>query len=175
MSVILDNLDRDRAAGASRFLATGATVGDEPLVIDLPQPQGALQGSHWIVEQLMLTAHLTVRQPLTAGVPPITGLFLCPPATPIETLAQAVAGWNRDARPYPLPLNGCYCCSTAIVGTGGFAMALVMNAGFKISVPSGWFLRAIVTCQAGNAAPGPGALSAGTLFALLRQELDECA
>ena len=165
---VFDNLDRLRAAAVSRLAASALTTGDEPLIVDLKQPGGALQGKHWIFEHLVLIANLTTRSPIVSGAGPITGLFLCPPATPTETIAEAIAGWSLDARPLPVPA----CCSMAALGTGQFALSIIMSPGFKMTCPSGWFMRAIVTCQAGTATPGPGVGSEGRLTALVMEEYD---
>jgi hypothetical protein len=50
---------------------------------------------------------------------------------------------------------------------------MVLATGFKITVPDQWFLRAIVVCNAGAAAPGPGVNSIGRLTALAIPESDD--
>jgi hypothetical protein len=168
-------LDRQRATGAQPYSAsttpngTSLTTGDEPLIIDLLLP--SYPGKHWIVEQLSLRATLITRGPTTAGgFPPNTGLFLCPPGTPSESLTEAQAGINLAARPLMLPM-GPPGANVATVGVT-FAFALQLAAGFKCTVPYGWFLRAIVSCLQGTATPGPGAGSSGMLTALAVLEND---
>jgi hypothetical protein len=167
-------LDRQRAAGAQVFSASNISVGDEPLIVDLMLPGYA--GQHWIVESLSLVAGLTTRTPaLSGGFPPNSGLYLCPPNTPSETLAQAQAGINLDARPILLPM-GPPGSAVGTVGAGAFAAggtwALTLAHGFKITVPYLWFLRAIVVCAQGTATPGPGINSIGRFSALAYRESD---
>jgi hypothetical protein len=172
-----NELDQIRAAGAQHFALAGTTAGDEPLTIDLaltPTP-----GKHWIVEHLCLIAQLQTRAPAdNRGFPPLSGLFLCPPGTPIESLATAQSTWLIEARPILLPMGlpaGDF-GSIAVADAAPFPYALVMAPGFKVTVPQGWFLRAIVTCQQGTATPGPGVNSRGILRALAYQEVDNvCA
>lgn len=164
----MDTLDIVRAAGVGEKSASQSTTGDEPLVIDLVLSSRV--DVHCIVEQLTLIANLTVRQPGTMGTAPISGLFLCPPSTPRESLADAQAGWNVSARPYLLPAMDPYIDSAIVGAAPNFAIAMSLQAGFKITVPALWFLRAIVTCQAGTPTPGPGAQSNGLLRALYIEE-----
>jgi hypothetical protein len=127
------------------------------------------------VEQITAMTNLAVRAPSgTNGYPPLSGLFLCPPDTPGETLAQSVAGWVPEARPILLP-QGLPGGNFATIGAAGppFPFAMTLAAGFKVTVPWGFFLRAIVVCAAGVAAPGPGAASFGTLTALATFEADD--
>ncbi len=174
MSPIIEP-DVERAAAANELFASATTTANENLIVDL-KPTPTIN-RHWIVEHLTLTANLTVRAPATTtGFPPLTGLFLCPPNTPVEPLATAQVGWLQDARPFLLPM-GLPAGDFGTIGAGPpFAFALVLAAGFKISVPNGWFLRAIVACAQGTATPGPGAGSIGRLRALCLLENDNpCA
>jgi len=162
-------LDRARSAGVTYRAMAGATTGDEPLIIDLVLPPVA--DAHHIIEELVLVAHLVTQRPdPTDGQVPISGLFLCPEATPTETLAEAVAGWSQVARPFPLSI----CVDTVPIGTGGFALSYILTSGYKLDIPQRYFLRAIVNCAPGTAAPGPGAGSAGVFRALIRTERDRC-
>lgn len=169
--IIWNNLDRQRAAGVALKLArVNATVADEPLIVDLIPP--ADPRYHYIAEAIAFVAHLVTRRPdPTVGVVPISGLYLCPPETPTETTAQAVAGWNAEARPFPLSS----CVDSVPIGAGPpFAFSVTHAPGFKITIPVGFFLRAIVVAAPGTATPGPGAGSFGTLRALLHREVDVC-
>lgn len=165
-----------RAAGATLQYAEAVTVGDEPLIIDLPLPP--TPGCHWIVETGSMIANLTLRTPndptTVNGVPPLTGLYLCPANTPRETLAEAVAGWNRFARPILLPLGPPGGDLSAIGAAGPpFPFALTLAAGLRVTVPFQWFLRAIVVAAAGTAAPGPGIGSAGRFSVTATLESDD--
>lgn len=157
------------------FWATNAsaiTVGNEPLIVDLlVNRTGSGNEERMLLRHLQLLATLTLQFPGVQGVPPITGLFLCPPATPIESLADAIAGYSRLARPIALPLNDPY-TSVAIIGAGpATAITLTLAPGGEIPVPNGWILRAIVNCAAGTAVPGPGLGSTGILNAVLEIEI----
>jgi len=163
--------DTSLRSALSRYSQTVLTVADEPMIVDLVVSANA--GQHWVAERISFLASLTSRAPDTRGVPPICGLFLCPPGTSKETNAQAVAGWNPQARPVALPLNDPY-LNTAIVGTT-FAVQMVLAPGQRVTIPFGWFLRAIIVCAAGSATPGPGAASSGELTAMMTEEFDgEC-
>ncbi len=162
-------LDRQRAKSAQPFSAQAVTVGDEPLIVDLQLP--ATPGKHWIVELVSFVATLALRGPSTAGgFPPNSGIFLCQPGTPGESLAEAQAGINMAARPILLPLG----IPGANVGTVGasFTWAMTSQAGMKTTVPLGYVLRAIVSCLQGTATPGPGVGSRGTLTVLATLEDD---
>jgi len=164
-------LDRIRSAATQPYSASAVTVANEPLIVDVLFPSNP--GEHYIIELATLKANLTVRQPNAAGsFPPLSGLFLCPPGTPTELLAEAQAGWSMNARPVLLPL-GPPGANVGTIGAGpAFAFALVLAPGFKITVPYGWFLRAIVTCAQGTLTPGPGALSLGVLTVMACKERD---
>ncbi len=165
-------LDRARAAGVQSFAATFTSAADELMIIDLLLP--GKPDEHWIVEQASLIAGLSTRAPTAAGgFPPNTGIFLCPPSTPSESLAESIAGVNLAARPIMLPL-GPPGNAVATVGAGpfAFAFALQLAPGFKCTVPYQWFLRAIVSCAQGSATPGPGVGSRGTFTALAVRETD---
>ncbi len=166
-------LDRQRAAGLQNLTGSTTTTGQEPLIVDLPIPQ--TPGKHYIVEQVSLIALLVTRGPSTAAAfPPNTGLFLCPPGTPKETLADATAGMNIAARAGVMLPMGPPGSNVATIGAGAFpfSFALTSAPGFKMTVPYGWFLRAIVNCLQGSATPGPGTGSIGVLSAMLYQEND---
>lgn len=159
-------------SGLSPYGATTTTTGQEPLVVDLTF--AAQAGFHWVAERIVFVSNLVTRAPNSSGVPPITGLYLCPPGTRPESLTDAQASWNPAARPIPLPLNDPY-LNYALVNVSGvtqYALMMVLAPGQRVTVPYGWFLRAIVTCEAGQASPGPGTGSTGTLTALMTQERD---
>lgn len=165
-------LDRIRAAGVQKISASTTTTGQENLIVDLTPPH--LPGYHYIVEQASLIAGLVTRGPSTAGgYPPATGLFLCPPGTPGESLAEAQAGIVLAARPILIPLGppGAN-VNTVGAGTFAFSYALTSAPGFKCTLPYGWFIRAIVACLQGTATPGPGTGSQGILSVLCYQEKD---
>lgn len=165
-------LDRQRAAGVQLFQASTTTVGNEPLIVDLMLP--GFSGQHWIVEVASLIAGLTTLGPsLSGGFPPNSGIFLCPPATPSESLTAAAGGIVLAARPLLLPLGPPgSAVATVASGTFPFTWAMTMAPGFKATVPYLWFLRAIVSCAQGAVAPGPGAGSIGNFSALAYRESD---
>ncbi len=171
--MIPEQLDRQRATGAQLLTARVTTTDDSPLIVDLmPSP---VQKCHWIIENLCLMASLASRAPSTpGGYPPLTGLFLCPPGTLPETLAQAQTdNWNMAARPILLPM-GLPGGDFAELGVAPpYAMALSLAAGYKLTVPINWFVRAILTCAQGTATPGPGSGSIGVLSALATLETDK--
>lgn len=168
-------LDRARAAATQPYFASTITTGNEPLIVDWIPPQSSTVGEHWIVFNASLKANLTAKQPNTStAFPPLTGLFLVPIGTEVETLAQSAAGWNMNARTILLPLGppGAAVATIAAGPPYAFALTLATVSG-PLTVPYGWMLRAIVVCDAGNAAPGPGALSNGILTVFAMRERDK--
>lgn len=164
-------LDRIRAAGLTQYSASTLTAANEPLTVDLVLPQ--TPGEHYIIETASLLANLTVKQPNTApGFPPLTGLFLVAIGTAPESTAEAAAGWAMNKRGLLLPLGPPGAAVATIVAGPPFAFALTLAPGFKITIPYGFMLRAVVVCDAGNAAPGPGAASLGVLTAFVYKERD---
>jgi len=169
----MPELDRHRASALELKSASAVTVGDEPLIVDVVPPTDP--NIHYIVESVTFLATLTGKRPSTQGAPPVSGLFLCPPNTPIETLAEAQAGWNPNARGFGLPLNDPFLDSAIVGGLGApFALQLTLDTGFKRTIPKGYFIRAIIVAQAGDVAPGPGVGSTGVLSVLMTRERDLC-
>ena len=165
-------LDRARARSAQLYSATNATVGDEPLIVDFFQPGGTSQSQHWMLWGVTLIATLTTRQPDIRGVPPGTGLYLCPPGTPSESLTEAQSGLVTAARPFPLPLADPYINVQQVGAIPTFAVSIVSQVGRLIVLPKQWFVRAIVVCQQGSVTPGPGVGSRGILSVLASIEDD---
>lgn len=169
-------VDRDvlRAAAVQQYSALVTTAGDEVLVVDLAPP-AAFANKHWIVEQLTFIASIAVRA-ISQGISPISGMFLCPPGTPAEQSSDttdATIGWTRSARGILLPIHD-PSMAVAQIGAGPpYAIAMVVEPGFKFTVPKQWFLRAILSCAPGTVTPGPGAGSIGELKALCVPEPDD--
>lgn len=164
-----------RSTAVRYYEQTARVTDDSPLIIDIDALKQGYQGmnvSRKRIKHVSFVGHLALRFPTTGGTPPITGLFLCYRTTPVETLVQAVAGWNPDARPIALPLQEPY-TSVAIIGAGP-ASALTMQTapGLDLELPPDMFPRAIIVCQAGNVAPGPGAGSFGRLTIALEETTD---
>lgn len=147
---------------ASLVQAFGATVGDEPLIVDLQLPM-IQPGQVGVLLAASFIATLTTRQPDTRGLPPNSGLFLCPQGTPIETAAEAIAGFNAGARPFALPLNDPYLNVAQVGAAPTYTLQMVTPPGIQHPVPTNNFIRAIIVCQQGSATPGPGLGSRGTL------------
>lgn len=84
-------LDR---ANATAFRSNNATTAaNEPMVIDLPSPN---IGSHWVLQGLSLQGVATVFAPRPS---PLTGLYLVPNGSPVESAADVAAlGFNPQAR-----------------------------------------------------------------------------
>ena len=136
------------------------TVGDETLIVDY-MPNIAI-GQVVIATMLTFLGTLSTRQPDTRGTPPNSGLFLCPPGTPSESITQATAGINVDARPIPLPLNDPYLNVASVGPAPSYALQMITAPGLFV-IPATWFVRAIILCNSGSATPGPGANSVGRL------------
>jgi hypothetical protein len=163
-------LDQIRAGGISLIGQSSPVLTDDsPLVIDLKQPS-AFVGKHWIVEHVCFTALLKVRAPVNGT--PVNGLFLCPPGTPDgENLALASTGIgiNLAARPITLPVTE-RAIPVEQIGLGQWVVNITLVPGFKMTIPGSWWLRAILNCQPGQPAPGPGTGSYGVLQATAAQE-----
>lgn len=84
---------------------TVTTVGSESLVVNLKQDEGGLgrPNVHWSVEQLTFLGTATVQVPAAEDM--LSGLWLCPPNTPTESLLDGQAGGNFLARPYWIPIQ----------------------------------------------------------------------
>jgi hypothetical protein len=165
-----DTLDRVRATGATPQTQTvlmadlGGGVNDNPMIADWIPAQ--TQQNHWIVEQVAFVGTCVVRAP---ALQPVSGLYLCPQSTPIESLADAQNGWNQNARPFPIPTDIAV-ANITVAGSPEFAIIMTARAGFKFTLPPGWFVRAIVVSAPGLAAPGPGLGSNGSLNLLATLE-----
>jgi hypothetical protein len=134
----------------------------EPIVIDLKQPNNGLSNAaHWIVDWISFIGICTQQAPAAY---PVSGFFLCPQNTPAETLATAQAGLNLDARPITIPLIDVSINAPNIVGVG-YIVAITARLGRRLVVPSGYFLRTIISCVPNNPQPGPGPLSVGRMRA----------
>ncbi len=161
---------------AVRYYEQVARVTDDsPLIVDIEALKLGYQGINQTrkrIKHVSFVASLALRFPTTGGVPPITGLYLCYRTSPGETLLQAQTGWNGDARPIALPLDDPY-VSVAIVGAGpASALRMATVPGLDLELPPDMFPRAIVVCQAGNVAPGPGAGSWGRLTIAIEETTD---
>lgn len=154
------SLDQIRASFVNERSASALAVANEILFADIALP--ALQDRHYVVEMLSLVGRCTALAPLE---PPVSGLFLVS-----QDAANPLAvPWSAAQRGIPLPLSACYCCEVALGAQ--FAIGYVMQPGFKITVPRGFFLRGIIQC--GDAAPeGPGVGSTLLLKALVIEEPD---
>lgn len=148
------------------------TTGDENIIVDLDPNQAGIASQVAMVLMLSFLGTLTTRQPDTRGGPPISGLFLCPKGTPIETLTQSQAGVNVDARPIVIPLADPALNVSTVGAVPTYIVGMQTQSGLIIPVPAGWFLRAILACNQGTATPGPGAGSIGKLTALISLQGD---
>lgn len=160
------SLQQQRASLASPRYANGRTAAAEPLVIDLPV--APKPGEHWVLDSIAASGFISTAVP-PAGqlLSPVSGFFLVPQNTPPETLAQAQAGVNLEARTIPLPV-----LASIVPLVTGWSYAIYYNGVPGKTIPSGWTIRMIVSCNPGDAAPGPGALSTGLLVATVSPELD---
>jgi hypothetical protein len=141
--------------------ASAFTVGWEPLQCDLLP---ALQGHYYVVRQISALGVL-----VTNLLPPgavVSGLYVVRASDPLESLADATAGFSMDARG-PHRLNTEY-YSEAIGAR--FAFSLTAQLYQPLIIPTGYTIRAIVTPNPGTATPGPGAGSSLTLSAALSDE-----
>lgn len=134
----------------------------ETLICDLAQPNDGLSNDkHWAIKWITFLGIMTGQAPAAA---PISGLFACPKGTPKETLAQAQAGIFFDARQIPIPTDNPSMSAPLVPGQGNILqLAVVFDEPYI--VPSGYFLRVIVSCAPGTAQPGPGPGSSGRLRA----------
>lgn len=164
---IAPSIQQQRSTLVSPRYAAGVTLGNEPLVIDLPV--APKPGEHWILDNVTAEGTLTLAAPPAGQLAsPVSGFFLIPQNTPPETLAQAAAGISFDARTIPLPILA----SIVPLAAGGWAYALFYNGVAGRTIPAGWTIRMIISCNPGVAAPGPGVGSTGLLIATVSPEQD---
>jgi len=159
-------IPKNWALRAQIYTASAETVGDEPLIVDLRVPGFNDPNRHGIILRVdgLVTIPPGGRSPDIRGVPPNSGLYLCPESTVSENEVEATAGIVAQARPLALPLNDPY-LDVAQVGLG-FSIALV-GIDTPYVVPKNWFLRLIINARQGEATPGPGVGSVGRLRALV--------
>jgi hypothetical protein len=158
----------DSARQNQRSATSPATVGFEPLIIQLPAPLG---NTYWLVTQIQALIFCTnppQDPPFGPGVNPASGLFITPQQDVGETLAQAQATINPRTRAIGL--------DTAVNATFNFVTSQYLvqyiwrSGAGPLVVPEGFVLLAIMTPHPGTATPGPGAGSVGQLNALLSVE-----
>jgi hypothetical protein len=169
----VSELDRSRAATAQTFSNAYLATADEPMLIDLIPAIFGKPMAHCMIWGVSFTINIpsTGRPPDARGLPPNSGLWLCPPGTLPETLGMAQVGLTLAARPYALPLNDPY-LNVANVNLG-WSVQMTAQLGTQHVLPMGWFIRAILNCQQASATPGPGVGSQGILTAMVSQETDQ--
>lgn len=157
---------QQRSSLASPVYANGITAGNEPLVVDLPR--APKPGEHWIMDSISASGVITVAIP-PAGqlLSPVAGFFLVKQNELPESLADAQAGVNMNARTIPLPV-----LASIVPLPVGWAYSVYYNGVPGKTIPAGWTIRFILSCNPGTAAPGPGALSTALLIAIISPELD---
>lgn len=143
---------------------------DGPMVIDL-DPR-VLPEDQWVIEGVSGIAGLKNAPSTSNWLPPVSGIFLCPPSTPVETNLSAAFDINLRTRPVPIPLDP-YTAFRAIPSTGLTvgAIGMVGQSGFQVSVPGGWFIRFLLITEPGGngiTRTGPGEESYGKLTAMVR-------
>jgi len=155
----------------------------DPFVIDydpkvLPEDQWIIEGVSALFDVAAAPAILAPGPPIIyadSWKPPVSGLYLCPQGTDTETTDLARGDMNFRSRPVPIPLDP-YTEFRSIpsASAGAFtvgAIQFVGQSGFRVTVPGGWFIRALLVLNPGVAAPndvGPGAGSFGKLTAVVR-------
>lgn len=166
LSKIFPSVQQQRSTLAAPRYMSGVTVGNEPLVVDLPV--APKPGEHWILDSIAASGFISVAIP-PAGqlLSPVAGLFLVKQNEAPETLAQAQAGVNFAARTIPLPV-----LASIVPLPIGWAYAIYYNGVPGKTIPAGWTIRLVICCNPGTAAPGPGAASTGDLIAIISPELD---
>lgn len=164
-------IPREWATRAQIYSVINETAADEPLIVDMRLPLFSDPSRHAIVLRLdgLVTIPATGRMPDIRGIPPNSGLFLCPQGTPIETLADAQAGLLAEARPLAIPLNDPFLDVSQIGAGFGIQIAAI---DLPLVVPKNHFLRMIINARQGAATPGPGAGSIGRLRAQIVSEDD---
>jgi hypothetical protein len=146
---------------------------DGPMVCDLSLQ--VLPEDQWIIEGVSFQASVALAPSGDDWKPPVSGLFLCPLGTEPETQDDAARDLNLRSRQVPIPLDPYTgfrnIVSTLPGATNVGAVQMVGQSGFQVSVPGGWFIRAILVLFPGGdgiVGTGPGTNSYGTLRALVR-------
>lgn len=151
--------------------AEGVQDPNGPMTLDLDP--NVLPEDQWIIEGVSFMGMTKIAPVDGRWLPPVSGLYICPPGTAPETQELANYQLNLRARPIPIPLDPYSGFRTFAAGISLWAGAVSMvgQSGFQVSVPGGWFLRAILVTRPGGAAgdpTGPGEESYGKLSALVR-------
>ena len=142
---------------------TNKTTGWEPLVIDLSPPT---PGVWWICTMCSVLGQFANNVP-RLNPSPCVGFYLVQRGRATESLADAQAGWNSDARGIILPSD---LAAIDMGPTAGYPFAGWVHAAARIMIPGDSFLRFIASANPGTTQPGPGAGSFGTLSAQVETE-----
>src|SRR5262245_5971073 len=94
---------------------------DGPMVIDIDP--NVLPEDQWILEGVTFIAGVAVAPPDNDWLPPVSGLYLCPPSTPVEQNRDASFDINLRTRPVAIPLDP-YTGFRAIVSTSPGSVAV---------------------------------------------------
>lgn len=146
---------------------------DGPMTIDL-DPR-VLPEDQWIVEGVSGIAGVANIPTTNNWLPPVSGLWLCPPSTPQDTNLSGSFDINLRTRPVPIPLDPYTAFRTIPSTSAGSvvdgAIGMTGQSGFQVSVPGGWFARfSLITEPGGDGTTrvGPGAESYGKLTMMVR-------
>lgn len=140
-----------------------------PMFVDLAI--AAIAGQHWVLDNAIATGFISTAIP-PAGqlLSPIAGLFLVEQGRiPVENLAAAQTnpGWDIRSRGIPLPV-----IASIVPLASGWAYAIYYNGMIGRTVPEGWTLRGVISCNPGTPSPGPGAGSNMDLIGVFGREMN---
>ena len=140
---------------------------DGPFTLDY-DPQ-VLPDDQWVIEGVSALYSVNVAPADDRWKPPVSGLYLCPRGTEPETVQSSQFDLNLRTRPVPIPQDP-YTAFRQFASSGinAGAIQMVGQSGFQVSVPGGWFLRAVLVTRPGTNTPGPGPGSYGRLTAVVR-------
>lgn len=151
LDIVQQRASSVRYISAPSFRSISTTVGNEPLCVDLVGP---LTGTHWALSLVNASGVFLVNPLPAAGGPPVAGLHLVPDGSaPIESLSDAQAGINAQARGIPLPVDW----TIVALGVGkGYAYVCQARLNQFLIVPNGWTIRFLANLNPGQVNPGPG-------------------
>lgn len=140
--------DRRRAATQNCFQNTTQAADNGPLVCDLQTPR---VGYHWAVDYLCANGVAVTNQPNDSA---LSGLFIVPANSLVETLANANSGDGAlmSKRGWQIPCD----LKVNAIGNNKFAFSYVAKIGRPLIVPSGFVIRFLSNIAPATAVPGPG-------------------
>jgi hypothetical protein len=156
-------MDAARASRVNLFSNNVAAAGWEPLLVDLtPAP---LPGEHHIVSSISAFGVFTANPIIVGALSALSGIYIINVNEPVESLADAQAGFNPNARGHRIA--GIW--HVEPVGAL-WVFNYVVTLGIPLILANGYTLRFIAVPNPGTATPGPGIGSTAAISAAVANE-----